>query len=76
MKDKAKIISRPTVSRPVYLGVKHSSGTPRPYFYYSQIVAVLLMWGALSDEKTGLWNTIAAGSRQPRHSRVRVPRDS
>jgi hypothetical protein len=34
------------------------------------------MWGALSDERTGLSFTIAAGPRQCSHSRVRVPRDS
>jgi hypothetical protein len=34
------------------------------------------MWGALSDERTGLSFTIAAGPRQRSHSRVRVPRDS
>jgi hypothetical protein len=30
-------------------------------FYYCQTVACLLMWGALSDERTGLPFTIAAG---------------
>jgi hypothetical protein len=34
------------------------------------------MWSALSDERTGLSFTIAAGSRQRSHSRVRVPRNS
>jgi hypothetical protein len=34
------------------------------------------MWGALSDERTGLSFTIAAASRQRSHSRVRVSRDS
>jgi hypothetical protein len=34
----------------------------RPDFYYCQTVAGLLMWGALSDERTGLSSTIAAGS--------------
>jgi hypothetical protein len=33
------------------------------------------MWGTLSDERTGLPFTIAAGPRQRTHSRVRVPRD-
>jgi hypothetical protein len=31
------------------------------------------MWGALSDKRTGLSFTTAAGPRQPSHSRVRVP---
>jgi hypothetical protein len=34
------------------------------------------MWGALSDERTGLPFTIAAGPRHRSHSCVRVPRDS
>jgi hypothetical protein len=45
-------------------------------FYYCQTVAALLMWGALSNEKTGLSFTIAAGSRQCGHSWVQVPWDS
>jgi hypothetical protein len=48
----------------------------RPDLYYCQTVADLLMWGALSDERTGLSFTIAAGPRQCSHSRVRVPLDS
>jgi hypothetical protein len=32
------------------------------------------MWGALSDERTGMPFTIAAGPRQRSHSWVRVPR--
>jgi hypothetical protein len=34
------------------------------------------MWGALSDGRTGLSFTTAAGPRQCSHSRVRVPLDS
>jgi hypothetical protein len=45
-------------------------------FYYSQTIAGLLMWGALSDERTGLTFTIAAAARQRSHSRVRVRWDS
>jgi hypothetical protein len=48
----------------------------RPDFYYSQTVAGLLMWGALSDERTGLTFTIASDPRQRSHFRVRVPWDS
>jgi hypothetical protein len=62
---------RPTVSRPVYLGIKHPSGA------YDQIISLsaagLLTWGALSDERTSLSFTTAAGSRQRSHSRVRIP---
>jgi hypothetical protein len=48
----------------------------RPDFYYCQTVADCVMWGGLSDEKTGLSFTIATGPRQRSHSRVRVPEDS
>jgi hypothetical protein len=40
----------------------------RPDFYYYQTVVGLLMWGALSDERTGLSFTIAAGFHQRRFS--------
>jgi hypothetical protein len=36
----------------------------------------LLMWCALSDERTGLSFTISAGPSQRSHVRVRVPWDS
>jgi hypothetical protein len=50
----------------------------RPYFFffYCQTFAGLLMWGALSDERTGVSFTIAPGPRQRSHFRVRVPWDS
>jgi hypothetical protein len=48
----------------------------RPDSYYCQTVAALLKWGALSDERTGLSFTIAAGPRQRSHSLVRVPWNS
>jgi hypothetical protein len=48
----------------------------RPNFYYCQTVEDLLIWGALSDERTGLSFTIAAGLCQHSHSWVRVPWDS
>jgi hypothetical protein len=44
----------------------------QPNFYYCE----LLMWGALSDERTSLSFTLAAGPRQRSHSRVRVPWNS
>jgi hypothetical protein len=48
----------------------------RQDFYYCQTVAGLLMWGVLSDERTGLSFTIDASPPPRSHSRVRVPRNS
>jgi hypothetical protein len=48
----------------------------RPNFYYCQTVAGLLMWGALSDERTCLSFRIVAGPHVHSHSRVRVQWDS
>jgi hypothetical protein len=45
----------------------------RPDLCYCQTVAGFFMWGALSDERTGLSFTTAAGPGQRTHSRVRVP---
>jgi hypothetical protein len=61
----------PEFSRPVSLCQAPIWGL-RPDFYHCQTVAGLLMWGALSDERTGLLFTIAAGPRQRSHFRVRV----
>jgi hypothetical protein len=47
----------------------------RPDLYYRWTVAGLLTWGALSDERTDLSFTIAAGPRQRSHSEGRVPWD-
>jgi hypothetical protein len=67
------LMLRPTVSRPVLSLNKAPIWDLRPDFYYCQTVAGLLMWGALSDERTGLSFTIATGPRQRSHSRVQVP---
>jgi hypothetical protein len=48
----------------------------RPDFYYCHTVAGLLMLGALSDERSDLSFTNAAGPRQRSHSRIRIPWDS
>jgi hypothetical protein len=45
----------------------------RPDLDYCLTVAGLLVWGALSDERTGLSFAIATGHRQRSHLRVRVP---
>jgi hypothetical protein len=68
------LMLRPTVSRPVCLGIKHPSGAYDQIFY-CQTGTGLLLWGALSDDRAGLSFTIGAGPRQRNHSRVPVPRD-
>jgi hypothetical protein len=47
----------------------------RPDFYYCVKVAGFLMWGALSDKRTGLPFTVDTGPDQRSHSRVRVQQD-
>jgi hypothetical protein len=71
--NESSLMLRPTVSRPCN---KAPIWGLRPDLYYCQTVAGLLMWGALSDERTGLSSTIAAGPRRRSHSRVGVPWDS
>jgi hypothetical protein len=48
----------------------------RPDRDYCLTVAGLLIWGALSDDRTGLPFAIATGPRLRSHFRVRVPQDS
>jgi hypothetical protein len=66
---------RPTVSLPVCLGINHPCGAYDHFLLLSDSCG-LLMWGALSDERTGLSFTIATGPRQRSHFRVRVLWDS
>jgi hypothetical protein len=55
VKVKVKVMLRPTVNRPLCLGTKHPPiWGLRPDVKYCQRVAGLLMWGALSNERTGL----------------------
>jgi hypothetical protein len=67
---------RPTVSRPVSLGIKHLSGAYDQIFITCLTVTVLFLWGALSDERSGMSFVCAAGPCQRSLSRVRVPWDS
>jgi hypothetical protein len=66
---------RPTVSRLVYLGIKHPFGAHDHIFITARKLR-FFMWGAVSDDRTGLSFTISASLRQRSHSRVRVPWDS
>jgi hypothetical protein len=61
LKVKVKVTLRLTVSQSVSLG-----SSPRPDIYYTSTVTVLFLWGALSDERTGLSFVLvyAAGPRQ------------
>jgi hypothetical protein len=69
------LMLRPTVSRPVSLGIKHPSGAYDQIFITCVTVTVLFLWGALSDERSGLSFLCAASPCQRSHSRVRVPWD-
>jgi hypothetical protein len=69
------LMLRPTVRRPVCLGIKHPFGVYDQIFIACVTVTVLFLWGALSDERSGLSFLCAAGPCQRSLSRVRVPWD-
>jgi hypothetical protein len=66
---------RPTVSPPIFWVSSTHLGLTTRFLLLSDTCG-LLMWFALSDERTGLTITIAASPRQRSHSGVRVPWDS
>jgi hypothetical protein len=65
------LVLRPTVSRPVYLAIRHTYGA------YDQILLLSVSCGFVdvgrSHTRTGLSFTIAADPRQRSNSRIRVP---
>jgi hypothetical protein len=75
-RESLSLILRPTLSRPVFLGIKHPTGAYDQIFGYCRTFVGLLMRGVLSDERTGLSFTIATVPRQRSHSRLQVRLDS
>jgi hypothetical protein len=59
--SQVKVTLRLTVSQSVSLGVEPIWGS-WPDIYYSLTITVLFLWGALSDDRTGLFFVYAAGS--------------
>jgi hypothetical protein len=72
---KVQVTLRLTVSQSVNLGVEPRLG-PMTRCLLLLNVMVLFLWGALSDERTGLSFSHATGPCQRSLSRVRVPWDS
>jgi hypothetical protein len=80
-KSKAKVMLRPMACLPVCLVSGHnlrpltefSLRSPLNYLYTD---AVFLLWCALSDERSSLSFTVAAGPRQHSLSYIRIPQAS
>jgi hypothetical protein len=68
--SQSQVKLRPTLSRPVCIGVRH------PYDAHEQIFIAVMMWVTLSEENAKLQFTVAAGFRQRSLSRFWVPNDS
>jgi hypothetical protein len=66
----------PTVSRPISLGVGHTFGTHDQIllfpFYYSAKLLCPSSWGALSDERTGLYFVVQSVSGQSRGGLITI----
>jgi hypothetical protein len=75
IKVKVKVTLRLTVSQSVSLGVEPYLEIMTRYLLLFDSYG-LVLWGALSDERTGLSFIYAAGPRQHSLSRARVPWDS
>jgi hypothetical protein len=72
---KIKVILRPTVSRPVSPGVKPLSGSQDQIFVTLTVMG-LLMWGTLSDKRTGVSVIIVSGPCQHNCFWVQIDGDS
>jgi hypothetical protein len=76
LKEKAKVLLRPTVSQPVCLDVKHPLGPKNRFLLLSNNGGFVDAARSLSVERTNLSYIIAAGPRQRSNSRALVPRGS
>jgi hypothetical protein len=73
---KVKVTLQLKVSQSISLGVEHHLGIMTTYLLLFDSYGLVFLWGALSDERTGLSFVYAAGPCQRSLSRVRVPRYS